>query len=1233
MAYHLDALTFPLHGNRLIEASAGTGKTYTIAALYLRLVLGHGGENGFVRPLTPPEILVVTFTNAATEELRDRIRCRLTEAAAFFRGLGKGDGYLHSLRGEFPEKQWSAKARQLEQAAQWMDESAIHTIHSWCRRMLRQHAFDSGSLFDLELETNDQPLLEDAACDYWRNYFYLLPTTLLEALWASIQCNTPQALLDKVRPLLNLQLPLPEDPFDMLARRQAAIETARLCWAEDFESAVSKLRDAAADRIFNGRKIRKAWLEGWLSKVDAWVNGKGPLPDTKTLARLSGTGLQAAVKQNKTAPEHPAYAAFDRLGSQLAGLQVDRALLIHAAQDIGRRFRQAKHRLAQVGFDDLLTLLQKALQRPGGEPLAAIIRTQFPVVLIDEFQDTDQVQYDIFSNIYPGQPDTGLLMIGDPKQAIYAFRGADIHTYLKARQDTEGRHYTLDTNYRSAGALVDSINRMFSEAAQHRQGAFLFGHRIPFHSVKAQGGKGKWVVDGKMLNGLHIWQLAQTKPVNKTGEDGYIEQMARSAASEIVRWLNLARQQPPRAGFQTAGMGALHPLRPADMAILVRNQSEARAIRRALSARRVPSVYLSDKDSVFDCDEATSLLHWLRACAEPEQERLLKAALATPVLNLPLSRLEQFNREERVWEAEVERFRTFRRVWQHRGVLPMVRKLLADFDVPARLLSRADGERSITNLLHLSEMLQTAAADLDGEHALIRWLAEHIEQPGRGADEQILRLESDEDRVRVITIHKSKGLEYPLVFLPFICSYQDLTRRNTRLAKYHDDQGRWVTVLDPEKKALEAAAEERLAEDVRLLYVAVTRARYACWLGVGGVGKITQKDGEKTNLHKTGLGYVLLAGQMIPTGALAERLRALKGDCPHITLSPLPGATDAVYRSDAPPSPPGPAVRFSGNVPRNWWISSYSSMLAGSHMAAPTQWEPVAGPASFVDHAVSGAPASATEEQLQEAAAEAITTQDVMGAEASMHGFPRGPDPGTFLHGLLEWAADQGFADLIRDRRRYEHQLALYCQRRHWGDWVPVMQQWLPHLLQTPILLPHGQGAVALGSLTRDCYQSELEFMLAVHRVDTRALDEAVTRAVLPGAKRSALKQEKLNGMVKGFIDLVFCYRDRYYVLDYKSNYLGKNQQAYSAQAMADAMLEHRYDLQYVLYTLALHRLLKARLPDYNYQHHMGGVLYLFLRGVDVHGQGVYGDNPSQALIENLDDCFAGNGENCHGQG
>ena len=1218
MPHQLEPLTFPLHGTRLIEASAGTGKTYTIAALYLRLVLGHGGENGFSRALTPPEILVVTFTNAATEELRDRIRTRLTEAAAFFRGQGEGDEYLTALRGDYPAERWAASARLLDQAAQWMDEAAIHTIHSWCQRMLRQHAFDSGSLFDLTLETGDQDLLEEAARDYWRFHFYPQPAGHLEELMAESRCATPEDLLGRVRPLLNFPLGPVDDPLEILARRREVTDEVRRIWAAELDDAVRQVRDARANKVLNGNKYRAASLEKWIDQLTRWVGGEIPLPDAQALEKFSRTGLEAGVAKNKTAPEHPAYDALDRLNQRLAELTLDTALFTHAATDIARRFREEKARRAQMGFDDLLTRLRDALEQPGNDRLAQVIGRQFPVALIDEFQDTDPVQYTIFSRVYLGQEEAGLFMIGDPKQAIYAFRGADIHTYLAARDDAAGNRYTLGKNYRSTEAAVRAVNRMFGAAADYPDGAFLFRDRIPFEAVAARGREDELVIDGETIPAMTFWQLPQTGPVSKTGEEGYLHQMAEAAASEIVRLLNGAEETQCRAGFRDPE-GEVTPLRPADIAILVRDRQEARAIRQSLYARRVRSVYLSDKDSIFETGEADSLLYLLRACAEPEQERVVKTALATDILDLPFARLDRLNRDELAWESEVERFRTYQRIWQRQGVLPMLRSLLREFGVPARLLSEAGGERTLTNLLHLAELLQEAAARLDGEQALIRWLAEQFRQPAGGSDEQILRLESDEELVRVVTIHKSKGLEYPLVFLPFICTFREVNKRNSPVVKYHDDAGRPKLVHSPEDGDLAAADRERLAEDLRLLYVAVTRARYACWLGVGVMGRRLKK-GETSNLHKSGLGYLLSADNEIPTNRLDEVLLALKGDCEDIEIQPLPAAVPAVYQPQVEEAELLPAEEFSGTVPADWWITSYSGILAGAGMAEHGEGD--------ADQSTIPAdpPESAVEDQLREAEAEPPEAPVVTPVAGSIHRFPRGPDPGTFLHNLLEWAAGEGFSVLDHDRARIDERIEAAARRHDWGRWAKPLADWLQHLLKVPLALPDLSEPMTFSALADADYQPEMEFLFAAHGVNTRALDEAVTGAVLPGRVRPQLREAAVNGMLKGFIDLVFCFQGRYFVLDYKSNYLGETDAAYGSDAMAEAMLEHRYDLQYVIYTLALHRLLKARLPDYDYRRDVGGVVYLFLRGVDGRGQGVYVDKPPAALIQKLDSDFAGSG-------
>jgi exodeoxyribonuclease V beta subunit len=1227
MAEKLDSLTFPLHGTRLIEASAGTGKTYTIAALYLRLVLGHGGENGFSRALTPPEILVVTFTNAATEELRERIRSRLTEAAAFFRDIGEGDDLLEGLRADYDPDLWPTKAMQLDQAAQWMDESAIHTIHAWCQRMLRQHAFDSLSLFDLELAPSDQDLLEEAACDFWRAGFYPRTEAVLSEFKAVAKITTPQELLKQAMPLINAGKKNGANPFEMLEQRRQAVEEARRVWASDFKQAVDLVVNAQADKSLNNNKYRKASLANWMAQLDAWVNSSGPLPDTQVLEKFSTQGLAAGVSKKKNPPVHSAYDAFDQLNELLESLDVKEALVSHAASEINRRVIAAKARLSRMGFNDLLTRLGEALARPESNRLAEVIRHQFPVAMIDEFQDTDPVQYASFGSIYLGQENAGLFMIGDPKQAIYAFRGADIHTYLTARHDTQGRHYTLEKNYRSTQGMVDAVNQMFDRAARFSDGAFLFKDDIPFDRVDAQGRSEGFVVDGDEAPPVTLWQMDQDEPVVKTGPDGYVARMAEAGAGEIVRLLNLGQALPCRAGFQhhQPEDAGITPLRPSDIAVLVRDGMEARAIRNALEKRRVRSVYLSDRESVFDSQEAVSLLYLLQACSDPTNDQVLRTALATQVLALPLTKLDEFNRDELAWEAELERFKKFRIIWRSQGVLPMVRTLLADFNVGARLLAKPFGERQLTNLLHLAEMIQAAAATLDGEQGVIRWLAGQIENPGNGVDDEILRLESDEELVRVVTIHKSKGLEYPLVFLPFICSFRKLTSRNSPMVKFHDAHGEVKMAVNPGEEALEQADHERLAEDLRMLYVALTRPRYACWLGIGVMGKTTKKSGETTTLHESGLGYLLSGGEMIGTAELSAILNDFTGDCGVMTIKPLPEPSTEDVAPGEKKMELSPARAFAGKVPRNWRITSYSGILTGAAMPEHHLGGQISN-LSPVD-----SPDTASQDQLQEAETQESLAPEVKLNARSIHTFARGPEPGTFLHDILERAATQGFDQVALDRDATLKQVTQLCQRRGWEEWTEVLTDWLMDLVRVGLTLPgpktKNMQSMQLSELDLDLCRAEMEFMFAAHGVDIPVLDRLVGEYVLPGHVRPVLREDRVNGMLKGFIDLVFCFDGRYFVLDYKSNHLGDTQAAYGTEAMAYAMLEHRYDLQYVLYTLALHRLLKARIPDYDYDRDVGGVVYLFLRGVNDSGQGVYADKPSKKLIIALDHLFQ-RGEN-----
>lgn len=1224
MSRELRALEFPLHGSRLIEASAGTGKTFTIALLYLRLVLDHGGELAFGRPLSPPEILVVTFTDAATQELRERIRARLGEAATCFAEPALvHDPLLVELRADYPEARWPGCARLLRLAAQWMDEAAVSTIHSWCYRMLREHAFDSGSLFTQELITDQSELLAGVVRDYWRRNFYPLPAPAAKVV-GDIYKGGPETLARLLQPLLAQQeagfryadqpLTAPGSLRELLeetgalhARLDALEQTARDAWAADREGLRQLLLDLRPQLNANSYRDKDddAVFEGWLQALDAWSEG-GEAP--ANLMRFGHSRIK--VKAKAVVPGHPALLALDAL-LDATEQQPDIApqLLLHALGDVSRALEAEKQRRAELGFDDLLVRLDRALAGAGGEHLAERIREQFPVALIDEFQDTDPLQYRIFERLYriaenprdcPPEKRVGLFMIGDPKQAIYAFRGADIHTYLRARRATEGRHYTLGTNYRSTHAVVEAVNHCFAFAERHERGAFRFAaagdNPVPFHAVAANGRAERLLIDGAEAAALTLWRLDGEGAV--VGSTAYREQMAARAASAIRDWLSLAQQG--RAGLYKAD-GSGRALRPADIAILVRGRSEAEAVRSELAARRLASVYLSDRDSLFDSMEAADLLHWLRACAEPGNDALLRVALATRSLGLGWQTLERLGQDEQFWEDMLMRFREYRLLWQQQGVLPMLRRLLAEFELPARLLQRADGERSLTNLLHLAEWLQREAAELDGEHALLRVLAEQLASP---SSEEILRLESDADLIKVVTIHKSKGLEYPLVLLPFVCSWKTLDGKSTTPPSYQDDDGKVIELArgkELAEAAYKRANDERLSEDMRLLYVALTRARHALWLGVA---PLVSGNAKSPELHKGAFGYLLGGGAAISLEAFAGSLEALGSGCAGIRIEAAPAADARVY-DETRAGTLGQAREPLRRVAEKWWIASYSALAT----LDPEGDAPA--PASE--------PISAAEATLREGDADSALAELAQRAPAagSLHAFPRGPNPGSFLHGLLEWAGDEGFGAVGDAPQTLRDLIARRCQLRGWDAWIEPLAAWLPAWLQLDFPLPAGAPVRLAGLAT---YQQEMEFWFAVNAADSTRLDAIVRAHVLPGEARPALQATQLNGMLKGFIDLVFEHEGRYYVADYKSNWLGPDDSAYTPDAVRAALLQHRYDLQYALYLFALHRLLKARLPDYDYDRHVGGALYLFLRG---GARGVFHERPPKALMEALEALFS----------
>lgn len=1184
MANPLNTLRFPLHGERLIEASAGTGKTYTIAGLYLRLLLGHGplieeGEDAgqpsaHERPLSVTEILVVTFTEAATAELRGRIRGRIHEARlAFMRGQS-GDALLAQLLEEVEDH--ALAARRLLAAERQMDEAAVFTIHGFCQRMLKQNAFESGALFETEFLTDDSQLRLQAVSDYWRAEFYPVDKTLasaVRALWPS-----PAALLREMNGWLDnseLEMRPPAGDETLAARHQAAmsrIAAVKAAWLAQVDE-IRRQTDGQISR-YTGKNY-----EGWLAKIADWAQDEtSGYAIPKELERFGQTVLEANLKKGGALPTLPLFSEIDALLASRPGIRD--LILQRAAVVVRSRMQASKRQAHQLSFDDLLKDLDGALGSSLGERLCERIRATYRVAMIDEFQDTDPQQYRIFHRLYGGQQDTALLMIGDPKQAIYGFRGADIFTYIQARRNVSA-HYTLGRNWRSSGALVAAVNGLFERAKD----PFIYEADIPFLPVEAQGKSKALRLDGETAPVLHCWQLTGQPTFNR---GDYQSKMARATAAEIHRLLTLAREGKALIGET--------PVKAGDIAVLVRTGAEGKLVQQELARLAIASVYLSNRESVLEQVEAREILLILHACQNPSEERSLRAALATGLFDLDAKALDELASDERAWESAVQEFMEYRKVWHKRGVLAMLRALLHRHNLAASLLASPYGERRLTNFLHLGELLQQVSSELDGEYALLRWLGEAVNRQSGQDAEQILRLESERKLVQIVTIHKSKGLEYPLVFLPFICSH-----RSADTPLYHEaDEAGNRTILDltGAEESLAEADKERLAEDLRLLYVALTRGVYATWLGLAPVRSGNGKS-EKTDLHQTAIGYLLQKGEEGDAATLATALGSLAQDLAGVAV----GEPSLTRPAPLPPEEEQlgePQVRrFGGTLERDWWISSYSGLAAQGHGHS----KGVLANPGFDDEVVTEAAALAAEEPVQ-------------APQPSIFTFPKGARPGTLLHSLFETIDFESAAG----EPLAQHIATLLAQDGFDESWAPVLQQQVEAVLETPLETGFGEP-VRLRDLAPERKQVELEFFLPMGRVTAPALTALCQQHDSLSRGNKPLSFATVQGMLKGFIDLVFEWQGRWYLLDYKSNHLGMSPADYSRPALEQAMVEHRYDLQYQLYSLALHRLLALRLPGYDFDQHFGGVFYLFLRGMPQGG--IFHTRPSRELVLGLDRLFS----------
>ncbi|MCO5044423.1 MAG: UvrD-helicase domain-containing protein [Kiritimatiellae bacterium] len=1209
----------------LVEASAGTGKTYNIQNAYLRLILE--------RELTVRQILVVTFTEAATLELRERLRAVLVHCHDYLEAPEDAPSSADSMRIEAVMKlvnPQNDQARRMELnklvqlALMDFDSAAIFTIHGFCNRVLAHYAFECGHDPDAELLSDASAIVTEACRDWWRKNAYAsedVPFTSFSELLACVQevHRNPAAILKTSA--------IPNEPefhtwFAECNRIAEQIQSpnASVSWAHDGNLLVGKTKPYTVDtQVLRrlARDLAPRFLE-WEKTLP--LDGKDQSPICQSLL-FTFKVMHAPSHSHDAKRFAQAVKAFGKCDfAKVANLN-DQPKIAKAISDgVLDRIRD---RIA-LTYDSMLANVRAVLGNAKAGPiLRALLRDEFKAALIDEFQDTDPIQYDIFWSLFgepqaEGETPTPLVFVGDPKQAIYGFRGGDIFTYFAAKQKIpEERRYSLGTNFRSEANLVQAINALFADGPSDRGPTFL-NHNVPYAGDLQANNVG---ADKELLlagqrdpQPLKIWRM----------NPEHTEQWPALVTEEIERLL----KDP------SATLGA-KPIQPGHFAVLVMNHKEALEIQEALVARGVNAVRQA-VGKVFDSEDAPRLAILMQAILEPGKSRFVRSALATGLLPCTPAMLARFKAEDEVhrtgmappapppsephtehalptrFDDWLEAFREAKKRWEESSFIEAFRFLATRLQLFPHLAQQENGRRRIAEVQQLVEVAHQEASRMRlGPIALTTWFARQTDPDARDeesdSDELRLRAADDDDAVQIMTVFKSKGLQFPIVFVPTLSQHSATLKRggNAKVIRYHSDN-RLVLDFDTSKDAPGEirATEEMHEENIRKAYVALTRA-------INRVYLFSSKEHSK-NVHKHAVAHLLARFSPANKGSAAQPDCIALEDAPALQLNPPANSAPPKTIPDLRPR------TLLHPVDKKHGHASFSALA--SHRAAAAKEPDVRD----VDQSEATAPE-----------AEAMEPDPIFS-------IPGGAKLGECWHEIFELIDFQAPAATLRETTDAVLDKYRICPRP--TDAMPLEKQKLlkgrrdavhrmiANTLATP--LPARAGALSLRDIPLAHRRSELEFNFSM-RDDERAL-QAVAPILerdwkTPARNEAFIKRMRdremilPRGFMTGFMDLVFQHAGKFYIVDWKSNRLAGRADGFDDAGIAAEMDAHAYYLQYLIYSVALHGFLATRLARYDFDTHFGGVFYLFVRGMDGKTRrGVFSDAPSRELVAALSSFFGG---------
>lgn len=1329
----LDVNTFNLNYSSLIEASAGTGKTYTISYLVVRLLLGSLNKNSVVKeekvinggePVDIENILVVTFTNAAAADLRARILEKIHSVRLCFEKIHKdilkiediGEDALRTLSKNYlndgsDKKLISAYIRILKRAERTIDEAAICTIHSFCNKALNQiYAFESGRAFNVNL-IQDTALYHDRAINsLQRELFYsektegehyafskLLFRTLNEKSVAdivkaySIHVGSVKEINDKdgyfgyginQNSLISFKEKIginTKDPKSKIAQILSWYEKKTESEYLELKVLVDELLDEyrcliennenvylfLVDRNFYAEKKDKLKPNGITKELFKLLEGSLDGYDIKELAE----GLTKQISKERKyfdARSCPSVVYRDEIVSSLEKIQNSLSRIDNLTNSVVGEisvlitvmyFRKIKSYCLSdnvISNDELLIQLANALtcDKKRSELLAQQIRTRYKVAMIDEFQDTDPVQFEIFKKLYLSESakESGSVcyLIGDPKQSIYAFRGSDIHSYNKAKQiiqknilpNGESAIYTLNKNFRSSSYVIEGVNRIFESvvikdkdqndieynpfdfniSSDENKSGIDFSNVLCPNDAGLNGTKNFYFEDELPTQGEEKEsQSNYLIEFNKefTAVDDYRKSIAKAVAYDVKRCLCTGYIYEKKK---------YRKVKPSDIAILVSKGEENDFVQKELNALGIKSVYFSDQSSVLNkktqknnnkkdvdpvvSDEALNILYFMEAMTDSSNASKVNRLLGSGLLCKSYEEYIESTQSEQ-FDAEITLLRDCYESWCKTGFLSAFSHYISAHELISAIMSRADGERVLSNYFQIAELIQNINSSVVGANAQMLWFSEQIyndKDSDLSKDEKKKRLESEQDLVKIYTIHKSKGLQYPLVFLPFLYVTKNLSDIKAPLC-YYDDKAHKKTLsltenllITDSKTAKDLYIQSANQEQVRLLYVALTRAQSANFIYSAKQIKTKAKSAMYTVMETCGDTKKALFQTKIFRELKLQTKDGAFLDYSNDSFESLEPYSffdgKTMWSDDASQVDTKVNEIPSGSVDSSFTITSYSGLTSGAHGAK----------FKTLDEA------SLDDEGSDEKENENTELTSSINSKEFRFAFTKGSKAGDLLHKLLELLLSDDSVDkdskenilqFVYENKKYDL-FNLMDRSSIDADGVVSMANWLYEIIHAPIIHPD----ISLSELSSDDCACELEFFMPCEQFSMKKFNEICSAFAESLSKKivlSDLSKSDFDGYMKGSIDLLAKFTKdecgKYYLIDYKSNHLGNTYQSYSQKELLNRYFESRYDVQTLIYSLAVHRFLLNSELRYDgsekaYESLVGGAMYLYVRGL-----------------------------------